>query len=381
MPKYALGGFSESVGQIAGVTQQQDIQRQINEARRELETEFTPSIQQKAEELGLPDPDRIRLKIGSPDRPEEQPNVNQNVIRYFGVGNDEDDPLSDASESPERGLDNETVSGTSDVTEPVTEQARAIWEESLDVAELQVEDPSQLAIANSVHDAFLRARDIGLQHIDEIVTDMGSRRIHSFSEDANNAIDRAMREAKVKPKSMDVLRDEVLRIQDKYREGTNSSFTMAQNASYYANNVEMAARGALDQMMREMRLQIRRSLESDDMYETARARFEQGYDDTSLRGRAEMVAHMELTRARESTKLQEFERHSDIIGVRVVSDGASTAVCQMLDTREVYFEDGLIAEQLSENVREDLMHVGFKPLPATPPYHFNCKTQLEPIYR
>lgn len=381
MPKYALGGFSESVGQIAGVTQQQDIQRQINEARRELETEFTPSIQQKAEELGLLDPEGVRLKIGSRDRPEEQPNVNQNIIRYFGVGNEEDDPLSDASESPENDSENDTVQSTSDVTEPVTEQSRAIWKQSLDVAELQSGDESQRAIADSVYHAFSRARDLGLEQIDEIVTDMGSRRVHSFSEDANNAVDRAMREAKVKPKSMDVLRDEVLRIQDKYREGTNSSFTMAQNASYYANNVEMAARGALDQMMREMRLQIRRSLESDDMYETARARFEQGYDDTSLRARAEMVAHMELTRARESTKLQEFERHDDIIGVRVISDNASTAVCQMLDTQEVYFENGPVAEQLSENVREDLMHVGFKPLPATPPYHFNCNTQLEPIYR
>jgi hypothetical protein len=117
------------------------------------------------------------------------------------------------------------------------------------------------------------------------------------------------------------------------------------------------------------------------MYETARARFEQRYDDTSLRARAEMVAHMELTRARESTKLQEFERHSDIVGVRVVGDGASTAVCQMLDAKEAYFDDGGITEQLSEYVREDLMHVGFKPLPATPPYHFNCNTQLEPIYR
>jgi len=381
MPKYALGGFSESVGQIAGVTQQQDIQRQINEARRELETEFTPSIQQKASELGLSDPERVRLKIGSPDRPEQQPNVNQNIIRYFGVGNEEEDPLSDAPESPENGSQNDAVSDTSDMSEPNREQAEAIWEQSLDLAELQVEDDSQLAIAECVYDGFTRARDLGLQAIDDIVMDMDSRRVHSFSEDANNAIDRAMREARVKPKSMDVIREEVLSIQDEYREGLNSSFTMAQNASYYANNVEMAARGALDQMMREMRLQIRRSLESDEMYETARARFEQRYDDTSLRARAEMVAHMELTRARESTKLQEFERHSDIVGVRVVGDGASTAVCQMLDAKEAYFDDGGITEQLSEYVREDLMHVGFKPLPATPPYHFNCNTQLEPIYR
>jgi len=56
MPMFVLGSFeSASVGQVSGVAQQQDVNRQIKEARRELEEEFTPVLRKVARQQGISD--------------------------------------------------------------------------------------------------------------------------------------------------------------------------------------------------------------------------------------------------------------------------------------------------------------------------------------
>lgn len=69
MPKYALGGFTSDVNQFISRSQSARLEKQVQEARDEIENEWTPVLEQKAEELGY-DPDELGgLVIG--EDPEE----------------------------------------------------------------------------------------------------------------------------------------------------------------------------------------------------------------------------------------------------------------------------------------------------------------------
>jgi len=66
MPKFALGGFEENVNQFVTRSQETRVAIQVREARREIENEFTPSVRDKAEEMGI-SPESVRLRIGDTD--------------------------------------------------------------------------------------------------------------------------------------------------------------------------------------------------------------------------------------------------------------------------------------------------------------------------
>jgi hypothetical protein len=87
MPMFVLGSFmSATVGQVAGIAQQQDINRQIKEARRELEEEFTPVVRKVAMQQGI-DEERVKrlfIKFGKPGETDLDLDRNEQVIRYIG---------------------------------------------------------------------------------------------------------------------------------------------------------------------------------------------------------------------------------------------------------------------------------------------------------
>lgn len=64
MPKYALGGFTSDVNQFISRSQSARLEKQVREARTEIETEWTPVIKDKAEELGYSREDVDGLVIG-----------------------------------------------------------------------------------------------------------------------------------------------------------------------------------------------------------------------------------------------------------------------------------------------------------------------------
>lgn len=64
LPKYALGGFEEDVNQFVSRSQETRIEKQIQEAREEIQDEWTPILEEKAEEMDY-DPEEIEgLVIG-----------------------------------------------------------------------------------------------------------------------------------------------------------------------------------------------------------------------------------------------------------------------------------------------------------------------------
>jgi hypothetical protein len=52
MPRYALGGFESEVNQFVSRSQETRLENQIEEARKEIENEFTPAIEEKVEDMG-----------------------------------------------------------------------------------------------------------------------------------------------------------------------------------------------------------------------------------------------------------------------------------------------------------------------------------------
>lgn len=368
MPKYALGGFAESVGQIAGVAQQQDINRQIKEARRELETQFNPAIQEKAKEMGLEEPERISIRIGNRDKPESDPDINQNVIRYMGVGNQEEE---DSEES-------DSIDNTMDSPESL---ATYVWEESMGVEELSMVDENTSILSEAVYDTLQKARDDILEEVATRYIESSSEAARSYEADANTVINDSIRSTELTGSCKAAMESELSSVYDQFSELSGSKYTASYNSVQYARNVEMATRDVLDEMMRRIRTHIRRGMESGEDFQKVHTRAFGKYNDASLRTRASLVATMEMNRAREAVKLQEFERDSDIVGVRVVNSDAGTPLCSSLDTAEAYFENGDIAEQLASQTQEKHLHEGFSPLPAAPPYHFGCSTELKPIYQ
>lgn len=55
MPKYSLGAFESDVNQFVSRSQSARLERQLEDARQEVQDEFNPAIQEKAEELGYSD--------------------------------------------------------------------------------------------------------------------------------------------------------------------------------------------------------------------------------------------------------------------------------------------------------------------------------------
>ncbi len=64
MPKYALGGFTSDVNQFISRSQSARLEKQVSEARDEIENEWTPVLEEKAEELGFSADDLNGLVIG-----------------------------------------------------------------------------------------------------------------------------------------------------------------------------------------------------------------------------------------------------------------------------------------------------------------------------
>jgi hypothetical protein len=174
------------------------------------------------------------------------------------------------------------------------------------------------------------------------------------------------------------MKEEILEVNDEF--GGKSKFTAQLNVNHFSQNVENAVRDALDELMRKMRIQVRRGAEDLNQFTDIRQRVEEKYDDSNLRQRAELIAHMELKNAVETTKIQMWEGDANVIGVRVANENPTTPLTESLSGAEAYFDDEKgIDEQLMSQTREEFLRQGFNPLPTNPPYHFRDTSRLEPI--
>ena len=415
MPKFALGAFEgRSVGQIGGIAQQRDVQRQIQEARRELENEFTPLIREVAQQQGWSEEmvDDLRLKIGEPGQEEQPIGTNEQIIRYVSGANQGNQQQTGASVSgtpsnvqevgpggepvktgpqTSRGS-NQSGGGVNEnplginpddktpkvdtVTGPPEEAGAGayVWNESNSIAELSLDNSQKEQVADAIFSTLQKARDGALSEVSEEYVQGLMYTANYFENVANAASDRALRKASLRSKVRPALREEIA------EHSSVSKFTSQLNVKHFSQNVENATRDAMDELMRKMRVQIRHGIEDSNQFDDIRSRILDKYDDSNLRQRAELIAHMEMKNAIETTKLQQWERSSEVVGVRVHNPDPNTPLTQSLDGVEVHFnEDSSIDEQLMEETREEFLHKGFNPLPTVPPFHYQDKTIFEPI--
>lgn len=439
MPLFTLGAFGgtgATVGQVSGVAQQQDVNRQIKEARRELEEEFTPVVRKVAMQQGV-DEERakdITLKFGTPGETDLDVDRNEQVIRYIsnsqggetqtqgqqpdmrspeqrqsvgdganggqssGQGEDVDPAIDVTGADPDevitKGETPESVNNpTPDIPmagvdsdrniyvdyETESNRSTEVWNTSRTVSELASYDDERSQIAELAYSVFQTAMDNTLSQLGERYASTPQYAVSEFESVANRELNRAIREQSTRNTARDTIR--TLLDEELESLGVESSPYRDTNVSFFAQNIENAIRDAAEEMLRKARLQMRHAIVTNESFNSVTARIESDYSDAYLRERAQLIAHMETKDAVESTKLKEFQRNDDIIGFSIENTNPSTGVTQSLNGEEIYFDE---SESLRESVEGRLATSpkrGFDPLPTTPPYHFNDTTTIEPIWR
>ena len=439
MPLFTLGAFGgtgATVGQVSGVAQQQDVNRQIKEARRELEEEFTPVVRKVAMQQGV-DEERakdITLKFGTPGETDLDVDRNEQVIRYIsnsqggetqtqgqqpdmrspeqrqsvgdganggqssGEGEDVDPAMDVTGADPDevitKGETPESVNNpTPDIPmagvdsdkniyvdyETESNRSTEVWNTSRTVSELASYDDERSQIAELAYSVFQTAMDNTLSQLGERYASTPQYAVSEFENVANRELNRAIREQSTRNTARDTIR--TLLDEELESLGVGSSPYRDTNVSFFAQNIENAIRDAAEEMLRKARLQMRHAIVTNESFNSVTARIESDYSDAYLRERAQLIAHMETKDAVESTKLKEFQRNDDIIGFSIENTNPSTGVTQSLNGEEIYFDE---SESLRESVEGRLAtspKQGFDPLPTTPPYHFNDTTTIEPIWR
>lgn len=375
IPRFALGAFTGDAGgagQFGGVAQTQETQRQIKDARRDLEDKFSPVVQQVAKQIGV-DEDAaktIRLMIGEPGEPEPEVPQNENVIRY--VPKDQrtpNAPRDTQTESPgNEGVPSE-VAPSEEPQDAPEEASSQVWHTDQGIAELSMSGNSELS--DAIYSVMVETRN---QTLDEISQDFENAPIYAatnFEQKANSVLKENM--------SRGTLRDDIRSVVENLVSDDENSFSRQNSVRFFVQNIENATRDSLEEMLRLMRIQVRRGASQGSELSDVINRTRNKYDDANLRQRAELIAHMESKNIEETVALQRYEADDEVIGVRVVNENPSTPLTQSLNGVEVYFEDGDIQSQLADSTRPEFLHSGFDPLPATPPFHFNDSTSLEPI--
>lgn len=421
MPMFVLGSFeSASVGQVSGIAQQQDVNRQIKEARRELEEEFTPVLREVAVQQGISEEAAkdITLKFGKPGETDLDIDRNEQVIRYISgsqggqtqeggqqppreaqpnVEGDQrnnqqkDDGIITKGETPST-IDNPTpdqpIAGVDEDANPYVDYKKGeaqqsseglynVWETSRSAEELS-DDDSRAEIQQIVDQVFRNARDRTLDKLEQRYAGTPKYAVAEFENVANRELNQAVREAAVSRTSKNIFDDELTKVVEDLGGETNR-FTSNRNTRFFAQNVENAVRDAAEEMLRKARVQIRRAVANNESWAEARRRVEQDFNDDYLADRASLIAQMEMKNAVESTKLSEFEQADDIVGFRVRNDNPSTPLTEKMNGTEVLFDEVDDVKEAYPGVSNEA-HKGFDPLPRVPPFHFNDTTSLEPIF-
>jgi hypothetical protein len=387
IPKYALGAFSDgTVGQFGGIAQQQETQRQIKDTRREVEEKFTPVVREVAIQNGVSEEgaEEIDLKIGSPGEPETEVPRRENVIRYVPEDQREPNGSPQQTEQPrQQGQEGErSEPEPEDIPTEIPEFHEAeqskkaskepgaqLWHTGSGVAELSLREQSKLS--DAIYETMLDTRDEVLSRISDEYEDAPIFAATKFENVANSVLREQLSRGRFADRVKPAVEELV---------GDDESFTQQSSIRFFSQDIENATEDALEEMLRLMRIQVRRGANNGEQLDDVVNRVERKYNESKLRERAELISHMESRNVEETIKLRQFERNPDVIGVRVVNENPSTPLTESLDGVEAYFDDGDIQSQLMDATRDEFLHKGFDPLPTTPPFHFQDSTRLEPIW-
>lgn len=403
-PVYATGGFSQNVAPAVAQAQQRQFIKEVKSTRRDLENKMTPYLREVAEDYELDSPDSVEFHIGRPAGEVPPEDVSGSIIRYTSDvdQSDQDGPVTptssdDVVRSPEDVEDDQGNNGSE------SSQSGGFG----DVAELEaenLEDPRFVntsdergVLSEQVSEYLLTAREKALTAFEDQYDDSPVAGSAAFDGVARRAMEATEQDPSVGIASRPVMEDTIEKTvetinQDNHGPSLDVSYGIRhrQRARDLSQNVQNQTRQAAEEMLNEIASQVRRGAQKGESGSTIADSIRESYDDARLESRADIISHMELQNAVNTTKLVEYDRDPDIDGVRVINtcgDGTTT-VCQHLagcgsnEQPVAWFDDEKnISTQLDAAVPDSALHNDFDPLPPAPPFHYGCSSELVPAVR
>lgn len=418
MPKYILGGFEQNINQHVSQTQERSINQQIKEARNELEAELSEVVQQKCMELfsvNDEDAEEIFFRIGRPEEEMiEEDNPQVNTINY--VGKDERQQNERGPAGPPQGAGNKGGDGSGGGGgDSPPEEENSVWDVSLSDAEelqmqgegssVELEDPRfvrtddvEQDLAQIIEQTMEHFRDNTLRRVENQYRGAPFSASMAFEDAANTQVNRTMQQngfgeqaeiliGEAMRRATDVLSDVLPGDGFGNEPSSLRGFRFSRNVEAHAQSVQSATRDALEQLVRRMDRQLEVGANNSEELGAILSRMTSTYSDEQLQQRAQLIARMEIQHAVEATKLESFEEHPDVEGVRVINpcNASTTRLCKNLGGCGIHggavatFENKMsLSEQWSEQAGTSGFK-GFTPLPSAPPFHFNCRSQLAPV--
>lgn len=408
LPKYALGAFEANINQFVSRTQERNVNRQIKEARRELETEFSNVVQQKCVELfnvNEDDAEEILFKIGRPNEEGEQDNPQVNTIDYKGKG-EGDDPNNRNAQghggdpNGKNGEPDDPDKQTEDDT--VEEEGHTVWDVDMSNGQAELADPRLVSttdveadLADLIAAIMKDFRDSTVAEVRREYSNAPQAASMAFKGIANTTLNGVMRRRDFSQSSEVIMEETVRRTLDTLGQ-QNQQLTLdtdfgtrhRQTVTSYASTSRSSTRGALESLVGRMDSQLTQAAQNGEELETIVQRMENSYSDAEIEQRAQLIARMEIQNAIESTKLTEFEQNEDVAGVKIVNpcNENSTALCRNLagcgprnGAVGRFDSDRSLSEQWMDQAGSTQLYKGFTPMPPAPPFHFNCRSGLIPI--
>jgi len=406
--KYTLGAYEASINQFVTQSQERDTQRQIEERRREFESKLSPVVQQKAEQMfGLSEEEarNLRFRVGAPEEDEMPQQQNVNVIRYVGGdtktgGQNDQNPQGRQNDQNPQG--NQQTGDDGEGDNVASEQARQLWEAELshdhDTEELA--DPRFVStsdeesdLSNVLQDTFMEFRENVLSEVERRYQGSPQSALAGFSDLANSEVETTLRQQETQQKSNAVMEAVVAKTVETLGQRNQEvdmdvtfGFRHRQQAENYGQNVTQSTRDALHEFGRRMRGHLERGVGNGESFDTIIQRIRNDFNDAELSERSDLISRMQIQNSIENTKLNEFSMNDDVVAVRPINicGPETTRLCENLAGCGVHQEaiarlDEDLSEQWQDQVPDALMFKGFAPMPAAPPWHFNCRTELVPI--
>jgi len=159
-----------------------------------------------------------------------------------------------------------------------------------------------------------------------------------------------------------------------------------QRSRFLSNNMSESFDNVVEDMLNYVGVQIRQAVQHGETPQKVANRIRETYSEGDLENRAQAMSRIEVKSAVNSLKLAEYDRSDDIIGIELINpcNSNTTPLCDSLacgdDHSKAFFDsDENISDQFESDVNTDFLFDGFDPLPAVPPFHFNCRTEIVPV--
>lgn len=158
-----------------------------------------------------------------------------------------------------------------------------------------------------------------------------------------------------------------------------------QRVRFLSSNMADGFENAADDMLEFATVNLRQAVQHGESPQWVSERLQTSYTEEKLRKRAETMARTEIMSAVNSLKMAEYDRHDDIVGVKLINpcNANTTPLCENLacdgHAEAMFDADETLGEQFQSETRDALLFDGFDPLPTVPPFHFNCRTEIVPV--